>query len=219
MAFVVHALRAEDLFVDVGANIGSYTVLASRVRGASTIAVEPLPGTFSRLVANIRVNGIEDRVRALNLGLARKPGSLRFTRSLDCMNHVATSGEPDSTEVPVTTLDAIVDERAPLVMKIDVEGFETEVLAGGAATLARPDLRALIIELNGSGARYGHDDAKLRREIERMGFHEQLYDPFTRLLRPPTSIASGNALYVRDPTFFERRLSTAPPVRVLGTKL
>ena len=54
------------------------------------------------------------------------------------MNHVARDDESDVTEVPVRTLDEVVGERVPLVMKIDVEGFETEVIAGGVRTLARP---------------------------------------------------------------------------------
>ena len=50
MGFVLHALQDEDVFVDIGANIGSYTVLAGSVVGANCISIEPVPHTFSYLL-------------------------------------------------------------------------------------------------------------------------------------------------------------------------
>src|SRR5690349_4244048 len=63
MAFMLHLLRPEDLFVDVGANVGSYVVLAGAV-GARCVAFEPVPASFKGLLDNIRLNGLETRVRA-----------------------------------------------------------------------------------------------------------------------------------------------------------
>ena len=220
MSFVLHCLREGDRFADIGANVGTYTVLASAVRGAESLAIEPVPGTFAHLVDNLRVNGIEARVRALQVGIAGRQGVLRFTRSQDAMNHVARDDESDVTAVPVRTLDEVVGERVPLVMKIDVEGFETEVIAGGGRTLQDPELRALIIELNGSGVRYGFDETALRRRIEAAGFRPHAYEPFTRRL---TAIdpegRSGNTLYLRDVPTIERRVREASPVQVLGLQL
>ena len=65
MALVLHYFsNASGSFVDVGANIGSYTILASKVCGASTIAIEPLPSTFERLKRNLAANGIGGSVEA-----------------------------------------------------------------------------------------------------------------------------------------------------------
>jgi FkbM family methyltransferase len=220
MAFILHCLREGDRFADIGANVGTYTVLASAVCRAESLAIEPVPETFAHLVDNLRVNGIDARVRALQIGIAGRPCVLRFTRSQDAMNHVACDDESDVTEVPVRTLDEVVGERAPLVMKIDVEGFETEVIAGGGRTLQDPELRALIIELNGSGVRYGFDETALRRIIEGAGFRPYDYEPFTRRL---TAIdpegRSGNTLYLRDLPTLEQRIRGASPVRVLGLDL
>ena len=58
MAFLLHFLRPSDLFVDIGANIGSYTILASAVIGAHGIAFEPVPQTFQSLIDNIHLNRI-----------------------------------------------------------------------------------------------------------------------------------------------------------------
>ena len=58
MAFLLHFLRKDDLFLDIGANIGSYTILAASSVGARTMAVEPIPITFSVLIENILLNGV-----------------------------------------------------------------------------------------------------------------------------------------------------------------
>lgn len=78
MALVLHALRPDDLFVDIGANVGSYTMLGGAA-GATVLAIEPIPSTFSWLARNIRVNGLGERVRALNLGLGSDEGLLYRT--------------------------------------------------------------------------------------------------------------------------------------------
>lgn len=61
MAFVLHVLRPGDLFLDVGANVGSYTVLAAAVCGASAITIEPDPTTARYLARNISANNIDTR--------------------------------------------------------------------------------------------------------------------------------------------------------------
>jgi hypothetical protein len=70
MAVILHYLRADDLFIDCGANVGSYTVLASGAVGAKTVAFEPVPNTLARLRANCEINRIASRVdlRAVCLG-------------------------------------------------------------------------------------------------------------------------------------------------------
>ena len=73
MAFVLHVLRATDHFVDVGANVGSYTVLAAGAVGARTTAIEPIPTTFAHLVRNVALNGLGER--EFELGSAARVGS------------------------------------------------------------------------------------------------------------------------------------------------
>ena len=113
MALVLHALRPDDLFVDIGANVGSYAMLGGA--GARVLAIEPIPSTFAWLTRNIAVNGLGDRVQALNLGLGRGEGRLRFTGGLDTVNHVLAAGEAvsDALEVPVRSLDAVLTAMAP----------------------------------------------------------------------------------------------------------
>lgn len=173
MQFVLAAAGPKDLFVDVGANAGAYTLLACAARGARGVAVEPVPETFARLQANLELNGLGERVIAANVGLADKPGVLVFTAGEDCTNHVVAPGESldqPTVTVPVTTLDELLAGATATLLKIDVEGLETLVLRGAPRTLADPGLRAVIMELNGSGARYGFDDAALVKQLTGYGF-------------------------------------------------
>ena len=165
-------------------------------------------------------NGLDARVIALNLGLGRDEGWLRFTRGLDTVNHVLGAGESVDAmiEVPVRSLDAVLAGRSPALIKIDVEGYETEVLAGAGQALADPGLLAVIMELNGSGARYGFDEEALHRDLLGRGFATYRYRPRERLLVPLHGARSGggNTLYVRDAARLAERVRTARSFR-LGT--
>ena len=223
MAFLLHVLRPEDLFVDVGANVGSYTVLAGAAVGARCLSMEPLPETFEHLLDNIHLNRMTDRVQALNIGLGPKEGMLRFSSHLDTMNHVLAPDETDvpTLEVPVRPLDGVVGDERPAVIKIDVEGFETEVILGAASTLARSSLLAVIMELNGSGRRYGYEEASLHRAMLDYGFETFAYRPFTRELVAlnSTNAASGNTLYLKNIGQIAERIRSAPVFEVRGRRL
>lgn len=78
MGFLLHFLRENDLFMDVGANIGSYTVLASGVIGAETICFEPIPKSFEHLLDNININRLVDRVQALNVAVGSEEGEVEI---------------------------------------------------------------------------------------------------------------------------------------------
>lgn len=218
MSFLLHLLRENDLFIDIGANIGSYTILASGAIRSKSIAIEPIPSTYKYLRNNIAINGMEERTEPLNIGLGSSHSKLLFTNSHDVVNHVAIEGEKDTTEVPVRTLDEILQNRAcPLLIKMDVEGFETEVLLGGKKTLNNLDLKAVIIELNGSGARYGYKDSDIHSIFTSTGFLPYAYEPFTRqLTRLKTYSDESNTIYIREVDFVCKRLKSASAYTVFG---
>ena len=99
MGFLLHLLRPTDLFCDVGANVGSFTVLASAARGARSMAFEPVEATFADLNANVVVNKIEHLVRTSRLAIGREPGELRFTTTQDTTNHVAHGNDTEALQV------------------------------------------------------------------------------------------------------------------------
>jgi FkbM family methyltransferase len=223
MAFVLHALREGDLFVDIGANVGSYTVLAAGAAGAECVCFEPHPTTHAHLLDNLRLNDLEGRVTARNIALGATSSSVALTAGLDAMNHVVAGGEEAvaAIEVPVETLDAVLAGAAPVIVKIDVEGFETEVLDGAPLTMRSPALLAVLMELNGSGLRYGHDEDRLHARMLEWGFVPARYDPQRRSLEPVASrgAEAGNTLYIRDLDALRERVRSAPRHAVQGQLL
>ena len=223
MAFVLHALRPGDLFADIGSNVGSYTILAAGAAGSNCVSFEPLPATFVHLLDNIRLNNLESKVTAKNIGVGASLGSLTFTSGLDTVNHVLAEGEvvANTIEVPVAPLDAALSGSALTLMKIDVEGFETEVLNGATDTMQGSSLLAVVMELNGSGLRYGYDEEKIHQRMLSWGFAPARYDPLQRTITVlhSRSSSTGNTLYVRNLECLRDRVRTAPPHTVLGASL
>ena len=214
MAFLLHFLKPEDHFVDIGAYIGAYTVLASAVCGAKTTAFEPVPSTFARLSDNIRINSIAHRATALAAGAGREDACLPFTTTDGTQNRCLRDGElaQGVQQLPVRQLDGVVGEDFPAALKIDAEGFEHEVLDGASAVLAHPNLQAIIIEL--------WQDRQLHEKVNSHGFVACSYDPLSRSLTPGNVASIGdNAVYVRDIESARRRIADAPKFTVLGMPL
>jgi FkbM family methyltransferase len=220
MAYLLHVLREDDLFIDVGANVGSYLILACCVSGARCVAFEPIPETFERLTDNVRLNRLESRAICRNIGLGSEKGVLRFTGDQDSMNHVMSEGEECkiAVDVEVSRMDKVLKDECPSLIKIDAEGFELPILEGGREILATKSLHSVILELNGSGRRYGFEDSLIRRLMLDLEFKSYRYDPFERTLTelPGEEIGSGNTLFIRDYALVSERLRNAPRISVLG---
>lgn len=214
MGFVLHAMREGEHFLDAGANIGSYTVLAATGPRARVTAVEPIPTTFAKLQANVALNRLEPRVHACCVGLSDKRGVLRFSSGLDTVNHVLAPEESlPAVEVTVTRLDDLVEDDCPVLIKIDVEGHELPSLRGAARTLANPKLLAVVMETNGSGVRYGWSDDELTALMQSHGFASYSYNPFKRELQPSKS-GTGNTIFVRNHNEVMRRVKEARRFKV-----
>ncbi len=220
MGFLLHVLRPDDLFIDIGANVGSYTILACSAIGARGYAFEPVPSTYNELVENVRLNHSEDRVTCLNIGLGNAQGRLTFTSDLECTNHALASGEQsdNTVDVEVSTLDTVLDGESPTMIKIDVEGFETPVLEGAEETLKKPTLHSVIMELNGSGSRYGFDESRILEMMLDHGFGTYAYNPLDRTLTDlqGKNVTSGNTLFIRDKSLVLDKLNSSPKITLHG---
>jgi FkbM family methyltransferase len=222
MGFLLHVLRKEDLFVDVGANVGSYSILAGGAVGARVCAFEPVLSTYNRLVQNVRLNRLEDRVRCQNAAVGRESGTVRFTSDLDTVNHAIGDGEShiNTVDVEVTTLDDALRGENPYLVKIDVEGYEAAVLQGAVEMLGKKGLQSLIMELNGSGNRYNFEESRILESMLDLGFQRYSYDPLSRSLMNLgyDNLPSANTLFIRDKPEVLDRIANAPLVTVLGKR-
>ncbi len=225
LAFALHVLRPGDLFVDVGANQGGWSLVAAG-HGARVIAFEPVPLTRERLLANLASNPAEvaSRVTVQPVGLSDGDGTVEFTADLDAGNHrLRSAGSAGTPTVRVELARA--DERLrgldPTLMKIDVEGEELGVLRGARDILSRPSLQAVIMETFRPSNHDNPDLVSCERVLASHGFLPMAYDPRTRDLDPLRAPADGsqNTIYVRDPGALAARLRAAPAVCALGGRI
>lgn len=150
-------LREGDVFIDVGANIGLMSLVGSMRVGqnGAVYAFEPEPATFTLLQHNISINQLQN-IHAVNLGLSSARGveviyqsrsDNRGMASFIANGFQATRG----TEVAVCTLDEFLAENeidSVRMIKIDVEGWESEVMKGASSLIRKSNAPILCIEYN-----------------------------------------------------------------------
>jgi FkbM family methyltransferase len=140
--------------VDVGANVGYYTLLAASYVGVSgkVLAIEPSPYAYGRLQEAVAANGLS-QVVTLRLALGSTDGEMTLY-SPPSDNHTPSmifAGQAGGIGVQVSTLDNCLKEwnvEVVDLLKLDVEGFEPQILAGALPTLKSGRIRAILCELN-----------------------------------------------------------------------
>jgi FkbM family methyltransferase len=151
IAAFISLLETHDVVVDIGANVGIYSCLAAS-RGKKTVAIEPLRRNLNYLYRNLWDNQLRN-VEVFPMGLAQAPGLGRiygYGGIASFLPGWAQARETQSTLVPLTSLDAVVNGRfggKKLLIKLDVEGFELEVLAGAVSTLDRIPKPTWLVEI------------------------------------------------------------------------
>jgi FkbM family methyltransferase len=179
------ALRDGGLFVDVGANVGTYAIWAAEL-GAEVIALEPAADTFRLLEENIALNGYP--VSAVQAAAGDHCGWARFTSGLDAGNSLSCDG-PVVTRL--VTVDSLIGSRPVAGMKVDVEGFEISVLRGAARALADHRIGLIQIEWNETSTlAVGTDRQPLAELLAGHGYRLYRPDPAGRL-RPVTDPGFG----------------------------
>ena len=219
MPFLLHLLRPDDLFVDIGANGGAYTVLASAEKKAHTVAIEAAADTFRGLQQNIDINQMQNRVEAWNIAVSDINGKLPFTSAEHATNHISYETRDDIVYVEAKTLDTILQGRIPLLMKMDIEGHEHNALLGAPHTISSPDCKALIIEFSNVGEYYGYGNIKTHQLLTGYGFKPYIYNYKTRRLTgfdPLQTMFEFNMIYIKDEKFVQDRLDQAESVIING---
>lgn len=201
--------------IDVGANLGFYTLLGSRLimPDAPIVAFEASPIEFAKLAWTIRRNGLAN-VEAVPAAVSDHQGTATIYQSLagaGALNRLdrpaKTSGQWQEVQVPVTTLDAWAANRRDLaidLLKVDVEGHELPVLKGGAALLERHQ-PLILIEVNAARASAQSSPREIWDYLAGHGYHWWSIQPDTAELLSAT--APGTSVnYLAIP-----RLSLANP--------
>jgi FkbM family methyltransferase len=163
-------LRRGDLFVDVGAYVGAYTLWAAEL-GAEVIAVEPDLENRKRLEANVTLNGYE--VSVLGVALGDRPGTMLFTTGRDTRSQLVfdDSGGPGvaAREVPVDTLDRVIGDRYLAGVKIAAGGAE-RLLLDGARRALRERRIGLLQLVTGTLQYLGEDGTSVADLLTSFGY-------------------------------------------------
>jgi len=166
-------------FIDIGAHHGFYTLAALHYGGAEAraMAIEASPAAALVLHKNVVLNDLLSRVKELNLALGNKDGSVMMlsTGPFGCgYMMVPACPRADTTAVEQRSLDSIIQETrfAPTHIKIDVEGYEPEVLDGAMETMKQYH-PIISFELHGPILRSrGLDPLEVLKKLSQAGYGE-----------------------------------------------
>ncbi|WP_160289967.1 FkbM family methyltransferase [Aphanizomenon sp. UHCC 0183] len=215
MSLIMHFLSKEDLFFDIGANIGSYSLLAGGVSNSSVIALEPVSHTFSKLIENIGVNNLFEKVKCLQYGAGSSISQGTITTDYGCQNKIISESQIDMTTprrlseanselINITTIDELSKLYGfPTAIKIDVEGYEDFAFEGASKTLNSDILSLIIIETVSDS---------LHQQFSQAGFVRVYYNPYTReiLNTPIPSFTPGNYIYVKHLNLVIQKVNQSP---------
>ena len=119
----------------------------------------------------------------MNIALGSKSEKIKFTKSLDAFYLVGKEYDTDVVDVRMERFDEIISMNKQTLIKIDVEGNESEVLKGINTSLANNHLKAIVILLNSSSLIYGIDEKLTYQTLIDFGFSPYSYDPYSRFLK------------------------------------
>jgi FkbM family methyltransferase len=180
------ALHPGATFYDIGANIGLYSLWASRIVGpeGDVRSFEPVPATAALLQHFASINGLHNiTVIPCAVGAERREAWLHFDVGESAQSHIAVTSSSTSLHVSMVRLDDYLDDAPPpTLVKIDVEGYELQVLEGSQSVLKR-HRPVIVLEVIASHLRrHSASYPEIYRRLRVLGY--VVYDLTPRGLRP-----------------------------------
>lgn len=193
VAWIEGSLGAGDVFYDIGANIGAYSLIAARQKGGhlTVVSFEPSYSTYATLCENVVLNDVADVVKPLLVLLGEQTSvsavRLRDRRAGAALHERVTGGADEQTDTarddyrqPVLAyrIDDLVAAGlpAPNHIKLDVDGVELSVLRGAEEALTDPRLKSMMIEVAESDA-VEIGEVLAEHGIVEHARHKRLHDP------------------------------------------
>ncbi len=191
MQILLNALSPDDVFWDIGANVGLYSCFAGQiVKDGNLVCIEPIPVNLKRLKQNLNLNNISKPL-LLNYALSNKKGTFGFAKrnnlagGLGSLTHNNSNNE---ITVPVVPGDSLVSEQIaplPTIIKMDIAGEEWNVIEGMTKTLLDKNCKLLLCEIHPRGVQErGGSVEEFINKITDLGF-----DKIEKLKRSKTARA------------------------------
>jgi FkbM family methyltransferase len=141
--FIMKQIKVSKVFIDVGANVGGYSIRAAKY--CKVYAIEPLPRNYKILKINEKLNNV--KINSFNIAAGNKNGKVKLYYKIGDWGGPSIKRELNEfIEVEMKPLDEIINEESIDLIKIDVEGAEDLVLEGARNCLRRTKM--VIIEKN-----------------------------------------------------------------------
>jgi FkbM family methyltransferase len=190
MHFLLRYLRPADSFLDIGANVGIYTLLAaSRIHLGTIYSFEALPKNYDRLQDNLALNQIT-RAKTWAIAIADQIGEMPLVLlDGDALPFLSKSHSANgqTLTVPTATLDSILADQAVdtlMLGKMDIEGAELLALKGAINLLQQNRPPVWILEINDGVNHFGHNKQDVVIFLQDYGYELYRYDADTNKLFP-----------------------------------
>lgn len=189
-----HSLSRNSVFVDVGANLGYFSIIAA-LRARAVFAIEPQEFLISRIHANAAANHL-DNVTLIHAAAGAKPGFVNIPKVGTPATHV---GESENRVLMIRLDDYFAQEWQPTHLKIDTEGFEHHVLLGAQKLLAAQP--TLYIEYHRNMREFGHGGEEMWDLLKDLGYkitaaaHRVKSDEFVEIARADLQNHEGQMLF------------------------
>jgi FkbM family methyltransferase len=146
----IEAIQSGDVIYDIGAHVGFYTLLSSKLAGTKghVVAFEPFPSNVQFLQKHLKLNGV-DNVTVIEKAVSDQPGQVAFEiAQSSTMGHLTKNkNAASSIMVDVVALDQFIDEAQlplPDVLKVDIEGAEYDFLRGASQLLSSRPIKIFL---------------------------------------------------------------------------
>jgi len=186
--FWKRALKPGDLFVDVGANIGVYSILAGE-SGCEVLSFEPDHSNFLELLRNVHLNELSNSITCFQEVLADSVRPVRFLTEQDSLSRIVlnSNATEEYKTIMATTLDSRVESQIR-GMKIDVEGAEMLVLSGATQLLKNQAIDIIQLEWNvTSRNNFSTDRSEISTFLNSLGYELRVANNSGNLVPVPSN--------------------------------
>ena len=161
--------------IDAGANYGYYSLLWLAAKPTNrVIAFEASPRNYPALMRNLELNGVADRVTAINQAVGDKVGTVCFKMSdsnQSGWDKITTDQSESQWTIPMTTIDLNVGDTQITAIKIDCEGYDFNVIAGAKDLIAKRQVNHIFFEENpGCAEKFGIGSGEIRDHLIFCGY-------------------------------------------------
>ncbi len=173
--FMYQFVEANDIVVDIGAHIGSETVLlGSKLASGRIYSFEPTPAILPHLKANISINNLMDRIVVESMAISDHNGYTKFYLSTESeVNSLHKNKGSKEISIKTITLDkyaSVYDIQHVNLLKIDVEGYEYAVIRGSKSLLTKHKIDVIVFEVNDQSGSCYQDNLKTRELLSSYGY-------------------------------------------------